>query len=876
MTELPKALQALAEYPQFILYKLVPSRNNPDKMDKLPVDYRTLQVFVKDQGWQQDPTAWTTAEHAISMVAMCGPEYGVGFFFTANDPFFFVDLDKCLNPDDTTWSPVAMDVMSKLPGAAIEVSQSGRGLHIFGKGVSPAHGCKNIPLGLEMYTEGRFVALTGTNAVGDAALDMSAYLPGLVSGYFPLNGGSTAGPMEWTEGPVAEWTPLTDEEIISKAMATQSAGAVFGGKSDFQALWEGDEDALSQSYPDNEGSRSYDASSVDAALAQHLAFWTGKNCEHILRLMKESGLVRDKWEREDYLVRTITRAVSLQEGVYSIAKVNTAIPDSFGACKLRGSEGQREYANSVRAQKMAECISDAELCKKLAKIPAAKTWLDNQDKTGAEIGAMVTQISEAADPLGCAVSGPTVVNGYQYLGATQQIEYFGGCVYIQDIHRIFTPNGALLKSEQFNAVYGGYSFQLDEGGDKVTRKAWEAFTESQIIRYPKAVDMCFRPDLEPGALIKHEGRVLVNTYIPVETQSIPGDVTPFLAHLTKLLPDESDRAIMLAYMAACVQHKGVKFQWAPLIQGTEGNGKTLLTRCVAFAIGEKYTHFPPATEMAEKFNAWLFTSLFIGVEDVYVPDHKKEILEILKPMITNDRLAKRAMNQDPTTHSVCANFMLNSNHKDAIRKTENDRRFAVFYSAQQEYTDLAKYGMDRDYFPKLYKWLKEEGYAMVSNYLATYPIPEELNPAGNCHRAPVTSSTHEAITSSMGGIEQEIIEAIEEGRPGFAGGWISSVAVERLLQGLRATRAIPHNKRRDLLKGLGYDWHPALNNGRVNNAIPMDDGKKPRLFIKIGHVNCNITEAAMVAKTYQDDQGGAGMSTGNAETVFAPKPQATA
>ena len=204
MISIPPALQALTAYPQFILYKLVPSKRDPSKMDKLPVDHRTLQVFVKGQDWQQDPNAWTTSQHAISMVAMCGPEYGVGFFFTPSDPFFFVDLDKCLNPDNTTWSQVATDVMSKLPGAAIEVSQSGRGLHIFGKGVSPAHGCKNIPLGLEMYTEGRFVALTGTNAVGDAGLDCTDMLPSLVASYFPSSGGSTAGTMEWREEPVTE------------------------------------------------------------------------------------------------------------------------------------------------------------------------------------------------------------------------------------------------------------------------------------------------------------------------------------------------------------------------------------------------------------------------------------------------------------------------------------------------------------------------------------------------------------------------------------------------------------------------------------------------------------------------------------------------
>ncbi len=156
----------------------------------------------------------------------------------------------------------------------------------------------------------------------------------------------------------------------------------------------------------------------------------------------------------------------------------------------------------------------------------------------------------------------------------------------------------------------------------------------------------------------------------------------------------------------------------------------------------------------------------------------------------------------------------------------------------------------------------------MANYLANYAIPDELNPAGACHRAPETSSTSEALTASMGGIEQEILEAVEEGRPGFAGGWISSVAVERLLQTIHATRSIPHNKRRELLQSLGYDWHPALTGGRVNNPIPMDDGKKSRLFIRNGHINANITAPAEVARIYQEAQGAQTVPTGNAAEVF--------
>ena len=853
MQQLPEALAPLAAYKQFILWMLA---EREGKQVKLPVDHRTASV-----GDAHNADIWLDANTAIATAAAYGPDYGVGFVFTVNDPFFFVDLDKCLEADNATWSSVATDVMARLPGAAIEVSQSGRGLHIIGQGIAPDHSCKNVPLGLEFYTEGRFVALTGANAIGSAGLDFSQHLPTLISGYFPPKGSMKD--VSWTDAPVEGSTPpKDDDELIQRALNSGGAAAAFGGKAGFRELWEGNIDALAASYPDEEGDREYDGSSADAALAQHLAFWTGNDCERMLKLMQLSALVRDKWNREDYLVRTILRAASLQESFYTGGQQTNsegeAIAEQFGAPKLRASsDPQRNYANNVRAQKLADCGGDEETIKKLCASSGANTsakfWLDNQDRTPAELVAMVTPIENASNPLG-SVQGPEIVAGHQYLGATLQLEHFKGCVYIQDLHRVFTPSGAMLKSEQFNATYGGYVFQLDETGDKTTRKAWEAFTESQIVRYPKANALCFRPALPTGTLIQEEGRVLVNTYVPIDTARAQGDVTPFLQHLQHVLPVEGDRAILVAYMAACVQYKGVKFQWAPLLQGAPGNGKTLFTRCVAEAVGNRYTHFPKASDIDNKFNAWLMNKLFIGVEDIVVPDHKREVIEALKPMITNDRIEMQAKGADQIVADNYANFILNMNPRDGLRKDRNDRRFCVFYTAQQSADDIIRDGMGGDYFPNLYNWLRREGYAIVANYLATYPIPDELNPAGACHRAPITSSTEEAVTASMGSIEQEILEAIEEGRPGFAGGWISSKAVERLLQSQRMERAIPRNKRRDLLQSLGYDYHPALKDGRANNVISMDGGK-PRLFIKQGHIHANLTNGAEVARQYQEAQG---------------------
>jgi Family of unknown function (DUF5906) len=320
--------------------------------------------------------------------------------------------------------------------------------------------------------------------------------------------------------------------------------------------------------------------------------------------------------------------------------------------------------------------------------------------------------------------------------------------------------------------------------------------------------------------------------------------------LSLVLPDATDRAIFLSYMAACVQYKGVKFQWAPLLQGVEGNGKTLFSRCVAQAVGMKYSHFPPASEISEKFNSWLADKIFIGVEDIFVPNQKQEVFEILKPMITSERMAIRKMRTDQEMRDVCSNFIFNSNHKDGIIKTRNDRRICTLFCAQQQESDLVRDGMTGEYFPNLYKWLNADGYAIVNEFLYTYPIAAEYNPAGECQKAPRTTSTDDAISSGLGIVEQEINECIALELQGFCGGWISSIWLDRMLERIGKARSLSHSKRKEILAGMGFCYHPALSNGQVNNKVLPDNGK-PRLYIKHGSITSQISSANEAAKVYE-------------------------
>jgi hypothetical protein len=784
MKELPAALAPLGAFKQFIVYKAVPSQSRPGKTDKFPIDHATGRYTDA-----HNSSIWLTFERASQLVQSWGEPFGVGFVFTENDPFWFLDIDDCLLQGG--WAPHALQLCQLLAGCAVEVSGSGKGLHLFGTGKPPAHTCKNSSLNIEFYHTARFAALTGVNAAGDLTRDFSAVLPSLVTTYFPADP-SQLTETEWTTEPVAEWNGITDDqELIRRAMGSRTVASAFGNKASFADLWLADERVLGRIYPDP--ARAFDNSAADGALAQHLAFWTGNNCERIERLMYMSKLAREKWDRADgqygtYLRRTIIGCVSRQIDVY----------------KAREPELSPQ------------------------PLPTAG-------------GVSVTLPSATGE----------VITGLRMIGMEPQRELFKGMIYITDSHRVLVPGGHILKPEQFKVHYGGYTFQMDNGNERTTRDAWEAFTQSQMLRPPMVNGTCFRPDLPAGEVIVRNGQTFVNTFVQVDVPRKEGDFTPFLTHLARVLPDPNDQAILLSYMAAVVQHKGIKFQWAPLLQGVEGNGKTLFTRCVAEAVGRRWVHWPKASKLAKEFNAWMVGKIFYAVEDIYVPDARREVIEELKPMITGgDGLEIEAKGVDQTSADICGNFMFNSNHKDAIKKTGNDRRFCVLFSAQQESNHLQRDGMGGDYFPNLYRWLRADGYAIVSEFLHSYAIPQDLNPAGECQRAPNSSTTGEAISVSQGTIEQEILESVAQGLPGFNGGFISSIYLDRLMDRMGLMRKITHVRRREILEGLGYRYHPALIDGRVNNAV-LPDGGKPRLYIHESCLAKQLTSAAEVQKFYE-------------------------
>lgn len=316
----PSLLAALSNRRIFIVYRLVAGENG--KTDKIPMDPRSGYDIDA-----QKPVNWLTPDEALDYVeawtltGVTHPTlgYGVGLVIHPDTKFFFLDLDSCREGDG--WQPHAVAFLGRFPNAAREVSVSGTGLHVFGSyaGERPLHRVKNKDYHAELYTGGRFAAL-GTDGGGDIFNDCTAELAAFAAQFFPPRG-ENEGVDGWTSGPVSAWKgPQDDDELLRRAMRATSANAVFSGRASFADLWNGNVEVLARSFPSQTGHGAYDGSSADLALFNHLAFWTGSDCERMLRLVMRDDckMRRDKWARVDnYLTPTILRACGDQTEWYA-------------------------------------------------------------------------------------------------------------------------------------------------------------------------------------------------------------------------------------------------------------------------------------------------------------------------------------------------------------------------------------------------------------------------------------------------------------------------------------------------------------------------------------------------------------------------------
>jgi hypothetical protein len=130
------------------------------KPRKVPYDPRTGRCAKSN-----DPQTWATYAEALAAYQR-GGYAGVGYEFSATDPYAGVDLDDCLDCETGTLAPWARTIVEALD-TYCEISPSGRGVKLIARGKLHGRGKKYGDV--EIYDHGRFFTLTGNRLPGTRA-----------------------------------------------------------------------------------------------------------------------------------------------------------------------------------------------------------------------------------------------------------------------------------------------------------------------------------------------------------------------------------------------------------------------------------------------------------------------------------------------------------------------------------------------------------------------------------------------------------------------------------------------------------------------------------------------------------------------------------
>lgn len=98
-----------------------------------------------------------------------------------------------------------------------------------------------------------------------------------------------------------------------------------------------------------------------------------------------------------------------------------------------------------------------------------------------------------------AANSPEAPGGGTYMTTGEQQRHFAGHIYVQSVHRVFVPDGRLIRPDPYRSTYGGFTFQMRPDGTKPTDDAFKALRETRRAASP-------RPSIRASGLTSRSGR----------------------------------------------------------------------------------------------------------------------------------------------------------------------------------------------------------------------------------------------------------------------------------------------------------------------------------------------------------------------------------
>lgn len=324
-----------------------------------------------------------------------------------------------------------------------------------------------------------------------------------------------------------------------------------------------------------------------------------------------------------------------------------------------------------------------------------------------------------------------------------------------------------------NAAFGRYLLpteeQLEKAGKEVTEAALHTplFQPMDYLLHHRQClvvhDFEYDPSSPKDIYIENEDGVrFVNTYRKSYAKADPSQADAaaklLMEHLENLILEEEYRVTLLDYIAYNVQSPGCKIRWCPLIQGAEGCGKTLMARLLEAVLGVDNVALVNNDSIRSQWNDWAFGHQMIVIPEAYVSGKgRMDTMNRLKDLVTDDRISINQRNRSTRTVINRSNYIMFTNHHDALILMNGSRRYFIIKSPLQ--TEEQVKALGDDYFERMFGMIQQNA-AGLRAFFEEWEISDDFPADG---RAPKTRYLEEMIEDAADEETSTVRRLIREG-----------------------------------------------------------------------------------------------------------------
>ena len=342
-------------------------------------------------------------------------------------------------------------------------------------------------------------------------------------------------------------------------------------------------------------------------------------------------------------------------------------------------------------------------------------------------------------------------------------------VYDTSDDRFFNVENKIAATQQgFNAMFNRNAITKKDALDGRTSPSSDASSLAlNIYKIPTVGGRRYMPGRDP---IFHEvDGTFANTYAEHEIPERPEKLLPrdkraierVKNHIKHLLAEPREQRMLLDWLSWVVQNPGKHANYAILLQGVQGDGKTFFAEMLRSVMGVSNVTMLNAQILHSEFTDWCAGQCVACVEEVRLINDKNkyEVINRIKPYITNTIIEVHPKGKTVYNCVNTTNYLLFTNYKDALPLEDSDRRYLILFSRWQKREDIKAFKSENPlYYRDLYECIEQCAPAL-RGWLLDHEQSDEFDPMGD---APETVARMQMIERSKPEFIQILHEIIRE------------------------------------------------------------------------------------------------------------------